>query len=236
MLMKLLPALLFIAWLWWTLTANTRTEKRLRGMSKPLTDWQLLEVIQRFSKELETKPFDVKVLDLEPVNAVALASGEVYLWRGLHDKYLSGEVSKEEVAAVIAHEIGHVALGHARRRVVTGRAQIAVLALIGLVAGRLLFGWWTLLAALGLSIANAQSSQKDEFEADAFAAQLMMRSGMDPNASIAMLRKVERWGGPVQDQPAPLRWMASHPPIDERVASLQRVIAAGAPTAIADAS
>ena len=125
-LIKLLPAILLIAWLWWTFTAPSRLANSLRQRSEPLGDWRLLEVIQGFARTLESRPFDVKVLDLEPVNAVALPTGEIYVWRGLYEKYLSGAASRDEVAAVIAHEIGHVALGHAQRRVETSRAQIAV--------------------------------------------------------------------------------------------------------------
>lgn len=228
-LIKLLPALAVAAWLYWILTAGKRMSASLRRNSTPLSDWRLIDAAQSYAKALESPPFEIRVFDMAQVNAVALPTGEIYLSSALRDKYIAGEASADEVAAVIGHEIGHVALGHVQRRVETGRAQMAMLALIGFIVGRALFGWWALLAALGLGMINGRSAQRDEFEADAFAAQIMMRTGRDPAAAISMLRKVERWGGTPPDQPIPLRWMLTHPPIAERVAYLEQVIAAGPP-------
>lgn len=229
MLLKILPLLLLAFWIYWNLTAQSRLSKTLRRNSGPLQDWPLVEQVQKFSRALGGKPFEVRIFDFEPVNALALPDGGVYISKGLYDKYLSGGANRDEVAAVIAHEIGHVALGHGQRRVEVGRAQMALLAVLGFLLGRLLFGWIGLLAWLGVSIWNGRSAQRHEFEADAFAAQLLMRVGVDPTATITMLRKVEQWGGGAPDQPIPLRWMMTHPPISERVAWLDQVIAAGLP-------
>lgn len=229
MLLKFLPVILLALWVWWLLTAHRRLEKSLRAMSQPLNDPAVQSQLLEFSTALGAKPFDVKILDLEQINAIALPSGEIYIWRGLYDRYRSGLVTHDELAAVLAHEIGHVALGHARRRVEISRAQITMLALIGFLFGRLLFGWWALLAWLGLSVLNGQTAQKQEFEADAFAAQLLMRTGVNPRMSISILRKVDMWGGSPPDQPIPIRWIMTHPSIDDRIAWLEQVIAAGVP-------
>lgn len=228
MLLKILPILFAIGWLYWHLTAQSRLSASLRRNSAPLDDWALIEKIQAFSKALESKPFEVRILDFEPINALALPDGGVYVSRGLYDKYLFGAASRDELAAVIAHEIGHVALGHGQRRVEVGRAQLAIVAVVGFLFGRLLFGWIGLLAWLGISAFNSRAAQRQEFEADAFAAQLLMRAGVDPRATISMLNKVRDWGGAAPDQPAPFRWFTTHPPLEERIAWLEQVIAAGA--------
>ncbi|MEL6978575.1 MAG: M48 family metalloprotease [Pseudomonadota bacterium] len=228
--LKLLPAILVIAWLYWTLTAHRRTARQLRAKSEPLGDWRLMETAQRFAQTLGSGPFEVRIFELEQPNALALSTGEIYLSSGLYKAYLGGKAEREEAAAVIAHEIGHVALGHAQRRIETSRAQIAVFAVLGFLIGRALFGWWALLASVGLAAVNGRAAQRDEFEADAFAAQLMARAGYDPRATITMLEKVRDWGGGASDIPAPMRWFTTHPPVEERIAWLEQVIAAGPAT------
>ena len=229
LLLKFLPDLLIVGWIYWQLTAHTRMSRSLRRNSAPLQDWRLIERIQSFSSIMESRPFEVRIFDFDQVNALALPDGGVYISRGLYEKYLQGEASRDEVAAVIAHEIGHVALGHGQRRVEVGRAQMALLAMIGFLFGRLLFGWIGILASLGIGVFNSQTSRRQEFEADGFAAQLLMRAGVDPRSTISMLQKVDAWGGSAPDQPIPFRWFMTHPPIRERVAWLERVIDAGLP-------
>ena len=59
-------------------------------------------------------PLTVQVIDSETVNAFALPGGQVVLFEGLIKK----ATSPEEVAGVLAHEIGHVEHRHALRRMV----------------------------------------------------------------------------------------------------------------------
>ena len=229
LLIKLLP-LLFVAFLIWrALTATQRTTNALLRNSKPLHDWQILEAVQRFAKRLEVHEFQVRILDMDQVNGVALPGGEIFISRGLYEKYLSNEVSRDEIAAVIAHEIGHIALGHHGRRIAAWRRETAALMVLGALVSRVLFSWVGLLALLGLNIYRNRLTQRDEFEADAFSAQLMMHSGIDPNAIVTLLSKLDKWIGGTPGRDNPLSWLISHPPITERVARVRAVIAAGLP-------
>ena len=239
-MIKLLPYLAFLALgllLWRMATATERVKISLMRNSKPLSDWELLEPVRDFSRALEVDNFQVRILDMDEVNGVALPGGEIFISRGLYEKFLTGEVGRDEVAAVIAHEIGHVALGHHKRRLRAWGTETAALAVLWFLMSRLMLGWAGLLAVLGLSVMRSQMSQQDEYEADLFSVQLMAQAGSDPAATIRLLSKLDKWTGGGQAL-GPMKWLMSHPPIAERVerleAALAQMQAAGAASDQAD--
>ncbi|MEO1291972.1 MAG: M48 family metallopeptidase, partial [Pseudomonadota bacterium] len=216
--MKLLPFAVLAFIVWNAMTATRRVTQDLMERSEPLGDWTLLEPVHRFATTLGVKPFDVRILEIEQINGLALPGGEVFISRGLYNKYLAGGVTRDEVASVIAHEIGHVALGHHRRRLNSWRTETAALALIWYVLSRMMLGWIALLATVGLNVVRNQMSQRDEFEADAFSAQLMMRAGADARAVITLLEKLSHWSGEAGRDIRPMSWLMTHPPIKDRIA------------------
>lgn len=228
LLLKLLPFAVAAFVIWRMLTARGRTTRALMERSRPLQDWSILEAVDVFARKLETPPFQVRILEMDQVNGVALPGGEIFISSGLYDRYLAGAVTRDEVASVIAHEIGHVALGHHQRRLTVWRSETAALAALGFILGRAIFGWAGLLAALGLGAFRNKLTQRDEFEADAFAAQLMMRSDLEANAVVRLLEKLHDWSGGRTPGPA-FQWLSSHPPIPARIARARQVIDAGLP-------
>ncbi|MEM6671165.1 MAG: M48 family metallopeptidase [Pseudomonadota bacterium] len=228
-LLKLLPLIVIAFFIWRAMTAKSRTTASLMRNSKPLNDWQILEAVRIFADRLGVPGFQVRILDMEQVNGVALPGGEIFISRGLYEKFLGNEVSRDEIAAVIAHEIGHVALGHHKRRIWAWRKETAAIVLLGVLLSRIIFSWIGLLALLGLNIYRNQMTQRDEFEADAFSVQLMMRSDLNPKSVISLLSKLENWVGGSVDRSNPISWLISHPPLPERIERAKEVIAAGIP-------
>jgi putative metalloprotease len=225
--LKLLPALLLIAAIVFMATASRRAVKAMRQGSRTLGDWSLVERVQLFERTLGVGRFELRLLDMDQVNALALPNGDIYLSSGLYNQYLAGRLSRDEVSAIIAHEMGHVALGHHARRLDAWRIETAALAaIVVFLAGRAFFGWIGLLSVLGLRLARARLSRQDEFESDAFAAQMMMRAGLDPQATVSALKKADQWSA-AKGLSGPVRWLLSHPTLEERLAHLEAVIAAG---------
>ncbi|MBX2855566.1 MAG: M48 family metallopeptidase [Rhodobacteraceae bacterium] len=221
--LKLLPFLLLGVLVWRMATAGERLKGTLMRESKPLSDWELLEPVRDFARALEVDNFQVRVLDMDAVNGVALPGGEIFISRGLYEKFLTGEVGRDEVSAVIAHEIGHVALGHHKRRLRAWQTETAALAVLWFLLSRIMLGWVGLLAVLGLSVMRSQMSQQDEFEADLFSAQLMSRANSDPAAIIRLLSKLDQWTGGGEALGL-IKWLMSHPPISERITRLEAAL------------
>ena len=129
--------------------------------------------------------FTITVLNSPEVNAFALPGGYVYLTRGL----LALANSEAEVAAVLAHEIGHVAARHTAERF--SQAMIAQLGTV--VVGALAESSQIAdLAQLGAGLYLAGYSREQEFEADLLGVRYMARTGYDPRAAESFLRSLGR--------------------------------------------
>ncbi len=132
-----------------------------------------------------TLEYDVYLRD--EINAFAVPNGAIRLYSGLMD-----EMSDEEVQYVIAHEIGHVVLGHSKRAFQVAYAASAAreaAAASGSTTAAALSS--SELGALGEKLVNAQFSQRQENEADDFALELMRRHDLNTEASVSALRKLE---------------------------------------------
>ena len=116
----------------------SRLNKTLDTQSVELMDPKLQPVISRMAQALDVGKISVYIYEIEPVNGLAAPDGRIFITRGFYQKYQNGEVSGDELSSVIAHELGHVALGHSRRRMIDFSGQNAVRVALGMVLGRLL--------------------------------------------------------------------------------------------------
>ena len=160
------------------------------------------------------------------LNAFAAPAGHVYVHTGT--VLACGDVS--ELAAVLAHEVGHVAQRHLaenyERRVAAGRAQRIGSLAAGLVAGPAGAGATSLLGGL-TSVAVLNSfSRDDEREADAFAVEILSEAGYDPEGLVSFFRRLVGEGG--AGAPA---FLSSHPDTEARVREVSRALAEGPPDA-----
>jgi len=189
--------------------------------SKRLAEGPLLEAIQRYRGALGINALQVDVYDVEPINGLAAPDGRIFLTRGLIDKYREGMFTSAEIAAVIAHEIGHLSLGHHARRRKAWKIETAARAAASAFLPGALRGMSTQVGNLVARLLQMRLSRTDEYQADAFAVSLMQRSGIDPAASITLLEKLDTLA---QGRGAPISWLASHPPTPKRIAAVKRAI------------
>jgi beta-barrel assembly-enhancing protease len=150
-------------------------------------------------------------LDSPEINAMALPGGHILVTRGLMQLT---DVSDDELAAILAHEIGHIELGHSRKALIrTNRTKALnlVLSLVGRSPGAAV-GMATSLAELGIS-------REAELEADAFALSLLARSPYRPEGLAAFLGRARR----DERLPGWMSFLSTHPAVDERIARLREV-------------
>jgi putative metalloprotease len=198
-----------------------RTARELDAKSTVLADPALKNMSDRMAAALDLPRIKVHIYEIEPVNGLAAPDGRIFITRGFYRKFTEGAVTAEELASVIAHELGHVALGHSRRRMIDFSGQNAMRTALAMILGRFIpfFGVW--IANMLTTLLAARLSRKDEYEADAYAAALLTKAGIGVAPQISLFEKLERLtqsGGGTG--PA---WMLSHPVTSERIAALTRL-------------
>lgn len=199
--------------------SSWRLRRELDAKSTELADPALKPVTDKLAKALDIPRVRVFVYEIPQINGLAAPDGRIFITRGFLQKFRSGEVSGEEIASVIAHEMGHVALGHSRRRMIDFSGQNALRMLLMGILGRFIpvIGPW--LANTLLSLLAAKLSRRDEYEADAYATALLLKAGIGADPQISLFQKLERLsGGNANQIPA---WLLSHPKADERIAAIR---------------
>jgi predicted Zn-dependent protease len=152
--------------------------------------------------------FDAHVLSARVPNAFALPGGKIYLLDGL----LQRAQSPDEVAGVLAHEIGHVSHRDGVRRLIqTGGTSFLMGLLFGDVtgAGAVIF--------VGRAMVDASYSRDQEHAADAFAVEVMHRLGRSPKPMGELLLRVAS-----PHEKKSLSILAGHPMSEARLAEMTR--------------
>jgi len=196
-----------------------RTEKALDSQSTELADGRLKRLTDRMAEALDLARIRVHIYEIAPVNGLAAPDGRIFITRGFYDRYRSGEVTAEELSSVIAHELGHVALGHARRRMIDFSGQNAIRMVLASVLNRVIPGLGVMIAGLLTSLLAARLSRQDEYEADAYAAALLVKAGIGTEPQKSLFAKLERLAGGAG--PGPAAWLMSHPRTADRIAAIE---------------
>ena len=207
------------AYVWWQYR-SIQSGSSLRSSARPLQNDQLEQLFARLAKTAGIEKVEVLVLPDRNPNGLATGTGDIYITQGFIDAFHRGEVTASELASVAAHELGHVALGHMKRRMVQmGGTQAAHMVLGGVLSriipipyvGAYIAGWL-------LNMVTAKLSRNDEFEADAYATALMVRSGLGAEPQAALLEKLPSL---IPGAGGQRSWLASHPPTELRAAAIR---------------
>jgi Zn-dependent protease with chaperone function len=153
-------------------------------------------------------PLDVKVLDSPVQNAFALPGGRIVFMRGLIER----AQGPDEVAGVLAHEMGHVAHRDAMRGMIHAGG-------ISFLVGAL-FGDFTGAGALVIAsryLLTSRYSRENEAQADTFAIDVMTKAGGDVRALARFLERAASAPGERQ-----LELLLTHPVTADRVAEITR--------------
>ncbi len=195
-----------------------RTARELDRNSTELADARLRGLCDRMAAALDLPRIRVHIYEIAPVNGLAAPDGRIFVTRGFYDRYRQGAVSAEEMASVIAHELGHVALGHARRRMIDFSGQNALRTAAAMILGRFLPGIGILVANGLARLLAARLSRQDEYEADAYASALLIKSGIGAAPQKTLLAKLGALTGGAGGTPA---WLLSHPETRDRIAAIE---------------
>ena len=170
-------------------------------------------------EQIRKTPVTFGVLDSPVINAMALPGGYIYVTRGM----LAHLNNEDQLAAVLAHEIGHVAARHAARQ--AWQQQIGQ----GLLLGGALLGQGLGLPAQDLLNLGGMAAQliflrysrDDELEADKLGAEYSSAAGYDPREAIALFQTLDR----IQEkegQGMP-SFLATHPNPGDRIQRIREL-------------
>lgn len=218
-MLKFMPFLMIVLYglAMWHFSA-WRLRAELDARSRPLSDPALDAVRERLARALDVASVPVHVYDVEPVNGLAAPDGRIFITRGFYQKFRAGEVSADELASVFAHELGHVALGHSRRRMIDFSGQNALRLVLATLLGRLVPGLGAWIAGFVTTLLAARLSRRDEYEADAYASALLVKAGIGTGPQKSLLGKLGALTGAGAAPPA---WLMTHPPTGERIRAIE---------------
>ena len=161
-------------------------------------------------------PLTFTVVHRPESNAFALPGGHVYIFEGLIDK----SATPDELAGVLAHEIGHVAHRDGTRAMLQ---QAGLSFLFGMILGDFMGGGAVVIAAR--TVLQSSYSREVEAAADAYGVALMQKAGGDGRALGTILSKI---GGATEPG---MKILRDHPETAARVAAVNRLAPAAKPAA-----
>ena len=156
---------------------------------------QIKEIMENLSAVCHRPnlPYRVTIFDTNIVNAAALPGGEMMVFRGLYDGTNALCLDKDEMAAVMAHEMAHVNCRHSTEelsKTITAGAIVEVVALgmeakdkddyADIVRG----AFW-----VGTLFVIPKYSRVQEEEADKIGLKYMAMAGYDPRASVRLWKR-----------------------------------------------
>jgi predicted Zn-dependent protease len=152
-------------------------------------------------------------VETKGANALAVPGGYIYITRGLLEEL----ETEAQLAAVLAHEVGHVVT---RDSMAAISRQIGMTALVAAAA----VGGAPSEATRGASFVTAmlslQYSREDEYDADMTGLSYMVQAGYDPNGMVETMQILQDL-----QTVRPIEFFSTHPNPENRVAHLQERIA-----------
>ncbi|MCE2390660.1 MAG: M48 family metalloprotease [Proteobacteria bacterium] len=206
-----------------------QVQSQVRRQLTLVRDADVVNYIRDMGEELARSAgpsaFDIKfyVVEDENLNAFAVPGGAIYIHTGL----IEAVNSADELAGVVAHEIGHVTARHTAQLYRRQRNTAIASQLAGAVVGAAT-GSRSAADAGGMAAAMAGQgyitgyTREFERESDRLAVATLIEAGWDPTGMLRMFQTLQKEskGGTL------LTFLSSHPATDERIANVKAQIAA----------
>jgi beta-barrel assembly-enhancing protease len=199
--------------------AAAQVERQMQVVHDPELD----SFVQRIGKRLVATgmagdyPYTFKVINDPSINAFALPGGPTYIHTGL----FKAAENEDQVAAVMAHELSHVALRHGTHQA----SKANLIQLPAMLAGAVVGNGSMLgqLAQLGIGLgANSvllKFSRDAESDADILGSRMMAKAGYNPIEMARFFEKLEAQGGKGGPQ-----FLSDHPNPGNRSKAIQQEI------------
>ena len=155
--------------------------------------------------------WDVNLIGSSQLNAFCMPGGKIVFYLGILAKL---QLTDNEVAMIMGHEVAHALLEHARERMGKTMATRGAIEIGAAIFG--LGGLGRTAADMGGQLLTLQFSRSDESEADALGLLLAARAGYDPRAGITLWQKM---GAVSKGKQA--EFLSTHPSGESRIKELE---------------
>ena len=184
---------------------------RLRAIAR-----KIIPFAMEWTQRARTWQWEVNLIDSNQINAYCMPGGKIAFYTGILQQL---QLTDDEVAMVMGHEVAHALREHARERmgksaVTHGAARIggALLSSFFGIDPRLTDG----VASGGANLLTLEFGREDESEADLVGMELAARAGYDPRAGVTLWQKMG-----AASKGAPPQWLSTHPSGKSRIADIQ---------------
>ena len=160
--------------------------------------------------------WEVNLLGSTQINAFCMPGGKIAFYSGILTKL---ELTDDEVAMVMGHEIAHALREHARERMGKSMATNG----LSRLGGALITGYFGIdarvtdaVAQQGAQLLSLKFSREDESEADLVGMELAARAGYNPRAGVSLWQKMS-----AANKGAPPQWLSTHPSGNTRIKDIE---------------
>ena len=155
--------------------------------------------------------WEVNLIGSKELNAFCMPGGKIAFFYGILQQL---QLSDDEVATIMGHEVAHALREHARERMGKSAAtQIGAGALSALLG---LGNLGNQVLGMGSQLLTLKFSREDESEADIVGMELAARAGYDPAAGVSLWQKMM-----AASRGEPLAFMSTHPTGETRIRDIQ---------------
>jgi predicted Zn-dependent protease len=162
----------------------------------------------------EDRTYRVYVSNGDVLNAFAAPGGHIVIYRAIIER----AESPDEVAGVLAHEMGHVMEDHPAKGLIEAMGYG--------VFGLLTWGAGKETPQVAQTLLTNHYSREDELDADRVGVHNLNQAGIDSRGLISFFDKLSDAGA---DMPGALEFLSTHPSGDKRADSLSDIIREGKP-------
>ncbi|MBC7604433.1 MAG: M48 family metallopeptidase [Ramlibacter sp.] len=180
--------------------------QRLRAISA-----RLIAQSAKWNERSRQWRWEVNLIGSKTINAFCMPGGKIAVFTGILDQL---QLTDDEAAMVLGHEIAHALREHARARIAKSRGTGAALSIGAQLLGLGQVG--DLAANVGTQLITLKFSRNDEIDADLVGLEIAARAGFNPDASVTLwekMTKAQKGGG--------LAFLSTHPSGPERITRLR---------------
>lgn len=192
------------------LDTNQAQVNRLKGIAN-----RIVGQVGIYRQDAAKWNWEVHTIKSNELNAFVMPGGKVMFYTGIIEQL---NLTDDEIAAIMAHEVSHALREHSRERLSREYATQTGIGIAASIFG-LSQGQAQIASVAGDLGISRPHSRTQETEADQIGLELMARAGYNPQAAITLWQKMQR-----ANQGEPPQFLSTHPSSSNRIAELQALM------------